>query len=86
MDDDRREAPRQALTCDIEFAVDAHGVLEAHGVDVSEVGVGFKSDQPLEMALKFQVEGRDIVRRARLVRVSQSEDGSYSFGLTFLQD
>ena len=84
MEDDRRKAPRQAMAAKVEFALDSHGVIEATGLDVSEFGVGFETQEPLTVALTFTIDGREITRRARLMRVVRGDDGGFVFGLEFL--
>lgn len=85
MGDERRKAPRKDIEAKIEFVVDAQEIMEARGVDLSETGIGFVSDEPLTVALTLNVEGRELLRRARLMRVER-EDGAFVFGLEFIQD
>lgn len=79
---DRRNAERKAIEGQVEFFVDS-GILDARGVDISETGLGFTSPDPLQVSLVVTVDGEEMTRRARLVRVVE-EDGHFIFGLEFL--
>jgi len=82
VDDERRKTARIPIAADVEFAVD-HKILSAEGIDVSEGGIGFMTDEPLTFALTLNLDGKDFTKTARLVRVSQTEDGRFQFGLEF---
>ena len=81
--DDRRKSDRFPIKSDVEFATD-HKILGARGVDVSDTGVAFETDEPLSVALTITIKGEQTTRQAKLVRVSKAEDGGYRFGLEFL--
>ena len=85
MSDERRKAPRKDIEAKVEFVVDAQEIMEARGIDLSEFGVGFVSSEPLTVALTLQVEGREVIRRAKLMRVER-EHGHYVFGLEFIRE
>lgn len=85
VDDERRRAPRKEIASKVEFVVDSGHVMEAHGLDVSEHGVGFESTEPLQVALTVTVDGEEQTRIAHLVRVVADEDGRYIFGLEFVK-
>lgn len=63
---------------------DAGSILEARGIDLSETGIGFHVDDAIEVALTVNVDGEDVTRRARLVRVGADDDGGFHIGLEFI--
>ncbi len=85
MDEERRRAPRKEISGQVEFVLDDAGsVMEARGVDLSEHGIGFEVDEPIEVALTVTIDGEETTRRARLVRVSREDDG-FHIGLEFIE-
>jgi hypothetical protein len=78
-------AERLPLTADIEFAVDAPGVINASAIDLSDSGIGFEVDRPLRVALTFEHDGEEVIRRAELTRVVRTDNG-YLFGLQFVEE
>ena len=85
VDEDRRRAPRQDISSTVEFVIDDAGtILEARGIDLSETGIGFFVEEAIEVALTVTVDGTELTRRARLVRVS-ADDGGFQIGLEFIE-
>lgn len=84
MDDDRRRAPRKEIEETVEFVVEGGHIAQAVGVDISETGIAFEAYEPLTVALTVDVDGKDLTRMARLVRVEATDDG-YLFGLEFVE-
>ena len=83
MSEEKRRAPRKEISSTVEFVVDERHVLEARGVDISDMGIGFETSQPIALAMTVEVDGKEITRRAHLVRVTQKDDGNYLLGLEF---
>jgi len=73
------------ISAKVEFVVEGGHIMEATGIDLSETGIGFESDEPLTVALTVTVDGEEITRLARLARVAKTEGGGYLFGLEFTQ-
>lgn len=87
MDDDRRRSERVEINARVEFVVDeTTRILEATGVDISEHGIAFRTEDPVHVALTVDHEGQELTRLARLVRLTQEEDGTYVYGLDFVSD
>lgn len=85
MDEKDRRAPRKEISSTVEFVVDGVHIMQAVGLDISQTGIGFESADPLSVALTVTVDGEEITRRARLMRVVRQDDGSYLFGLDFVE-
>ncbi len=84
MSDERRRSERIPIAARIEFVVDeATQILDATGVDISEHGIAFRTQDPVHVALTLNHDGEDITRLARLVRLEQDDDGTYIYGLEF---
>ena len=85
MDEDRRRAPRKEISSTVEFVVDDRSILQAIGIDISETGIGFDAAEPLTVALVVNVDEEEVTRHARLARVERTEEGTYLFGLEFVE-
>ncbi len=85
MDEDRRKAPRMEISSTVEFVVEGGSIQEAHGIDLSETGIGFLTADTLTVALTVTVGGEDVTRLAKLARIIRKEDGSFLFGLEFIE-
>ncbi len=84
MDDDRRRAPRKEISDTVEFVVDERQISQAVGIDLSKTGIAFETYEPLTVALTVTVDGKEVTRQARLMRVEATDDG-FLFGLEFVE-
>ena len=66
----------------IEF-VAGFDIIEARGLNVSDAGVCFETDEDLSFEMHFQVNGEVCYHRAHLVWLERVPDGGYRFGLMF---
>ena len=55
-------AERKPISAQVEFFVDAGGILEAEGIDVSETGLAFSASEPLSVALVVTIDGEEMTR------------------------
>lgn len=67
---ERRRAQRDALTLPVELRFDA-GALSGSSADVSETGLLFLTDAPVEVVVRIETENGTIEHRGRLVRGQQ---------------
>lgn len=67
---ERRRAPREALTLPVELAFRS-GSLDGSSADVSETGLLFLTDAPIEVIVRIQTESGHEERIGRLVRAQQ---------------
>lgn len=73
------------ISSTVEFVVEGGSIQEAHGVDLSETGIGFETEGTLTVALTVTVDGQEMTRLARLARITRTDSGSYMFGLEFIE-
>lgn len=81
---DKRYARRYKMETKVEFYVDAD-IIGAKSIDVSESGVRFRTDFPIKIRMRFEVDGEIKEREAQLVWADQSKDGM-SYGFEFVPD
>lgn len=82
---DLRQCERFALDADIEFFVDAD-IVHAQSVDVSQTGLSFRTDNPLLISMRMELEGQVEERRAKILWASRQWDGSVRYGLEFIDE
>lgn len=80
-----RQCERFALDADIEFFVDAD-IVHAQSVDVSQTGLSFRTDTPMVILMRLEIEGQVEERRAKILWASRQWDGSVRYGLEFIDD
>ena len=76
-------SPREDLHSGIELITD-FDVIEAKGINISETGICFESNENLPFEMQFEYEGKLHRHRAHLVWVKRLSEGGYRFGLEFV--
>ena len=85
-DSEQPSAPRpqrSELHTNVEFIAD-FDVIQAQGIDLSEGGVCFGTDDGLPFEMRFELDGKAHQQRARLIWMKQQEDGTFQYGLKFV--
>ena len=81
----RRNAARRQVSADVEYYVTAD-IIKAKTVDVSEKGIRLDTGEPLEVEMRFTVNGKEEQQKARLCWVEKKTNGNFNFGFEFLPD
>ncbi len=79
-----RRAERKAIRTHIEFIGD-FDIIEAQGVNISEGGICFETDEDLPFEMRFELNGYQHHHRAHLVWVKRLVHGGHQFGLMFVR-
>lgn len=80
-----REFPRIPLDARISF-IGEFDIVEAMGVNLSAGGICIEMKDDMYYEMKFENEGSEISRRARLVWSRRLEKGGCRLGLEFVED
>jgi hypothetical protein len=80
-----REFPRIPLDARISF-IGEFDIVEALGVNLSAGGICIEMKDDMYYEMKFENEGSEIFRRARLVWSRRLEKGGCRLGLEFVED
>jgi len=75
--------PRVDFDANIEFECD-FDVIEAQGINLSQIGVCFEMREPLTFQMRFEFEDKVHKREAQLVWVRKFSGEKYRFGLKFV--
>lgn len=75
--------PRMPLDARIEFIGD-FDVARARGIDLSDGGVCFEVEDDLPFEMRFKIDGKEQMRRARGVWMRRKPEGGYLLGLQFI--
>lgn len=79
---DRRAGKRIPVKAEIEFIVDAD-IIDAESIDVSDVGIGFTTTEPLSVQLRLKLDGKKQQRFAKLVWAQRSPQGGCRYGFEY---
>lgn len=85
VDKEKRRAERQNFETDIEFIVN-DDILRASAVNISETGIRFNTRQPMCIEMRFMIDGKAIDKKARLCWAKEQQDGTFSYGLEYLNE
>ena len=58
--------------------------MEATAIDISEDGLAFEVEDAPTVSVAVRLEQGEVMRRARLKRLVQTDEGRYRFGLEFI--
>jgi hypothetical protein len=84
-EEDRRHDLRKPVDAKVEFCIEGD-INEANSVNISENGVAFDMNEPIEIFLKMYIEDRLISRKARLVWADRKKEGGMNYGFEYLPD
>jgi hypothetical protein len=73
---------RDELVADIEFIGD-FDIVQAKGVNISSGGICFEIASPLSFDMKFNLQGKEYTRGAKLMWMKANTDGTFQLGLKF---
>ena len=76
-------ALRESMETEIEFIGD-FDLLVARGINISEGGICFETQEAFPFEMKFEWKGKTCRRRGRLVWVERTERGGYRLGFEFV--
>lgn len=82
---DRRRAPRLSVHLPVQVSFPQEA-LAGTSADVSEVGVMFVTDQPLQVTVRIEEEGRTIERVGRVIRTQQLGAVSTAIAIEFEEE
>lgn len=80
-DKNRRKSVRNKIETDVEFIISAD-IIKAHSVNISEHGIRLDTDSPLEIEMRFSLNGKVEEHKAKLCWVER-QDKSFAYGFEF---
>ena len=83
-DKNRRKSKRNKLNTEVQFIFSAD-VINAHSVDISDEGIRLDLNIPLEIEMRFEMNGKYQEHKAQLCWAERQEDNSFSYGFKFKQ-
>lgn len=78
-----RRSGRIPLIADVDLVLDAN-ILKAMTVDISDTGVRIDMREPLEVSIRFVVDGELQDRRVQLARAMRTPDGCMAYGFEYV--
>ncbi len=82
---DRRRAPRLSVHLPVQVSFPAQP-LAGTSADVSDVGVMFVTDQPLQVTVRIEEQGGTIERVGRVIRTQQLGAVSTAIAIEFEEE
>lgn len=82
---DPQRSERNELSTSIHFIGD-FGLIEASGIDLSEGGICFETDEDIPFDMEFEYKGTVHQQRAHMVWMRRLEHGRCRFGFQFHSD
>lgn len=80
-DKNRRKSVRNKIETSVEFIISAD-IINAHSVNISEHGIRLETDSPLEIEMRFKLNGKEEEHKAKLCWVKRQDDG-FAYGFEF---
>ena len=74
---------RKKINAEIEFIAD-FDLIKAKAVNISTGGICFETSSNLPFEMRFQVNGKTVSRRAKLIWLKHKKRSGYVFGLKFI--
>lgn len=81
----KARSPREEIHTCIEFTPD-FDIIPATGVDISEDGICFQTDESLPFAMQFDLEGKTHTYRAHLMWMSATGENGGKLGFRFVKN
>jgi len=80
-----RRSEREPFITDVDLVVGAE-VIQAMTVDLSDTGLRIDMDRPLNVRIRFLVDGVLVDRKAQFARAEKTPDGGMTYGIEFSAD
>ncbi len=87
---EQRQFERKPYTKTFYFAVSVHDIIDtkvlnlaARGIDISDGGIGIKTDYPLEPGHELRLHNSGLPKNVGVVRWSRNNKGIYRVGVKF---
>lgn len=80
---DRRNSERRFVETELDINIDTNN-MEATSVNISETGICFDTDSPLEIDIKFTTEDGVGSKTGRLVWARKNPEGKYTYAFEFI--
>lgn len=81
-DKNRRKSKRNELNTNVEFIISAD-IVKAQSVNISEHGIRLDTESPLEIEMRFTLDGKEEEHVAKLCWVERQEGNGYAYGFEF---
>ncbi len=82
LDKNRRKSERKEINAEVEFIFSAD-VITAHSVNISKSGIRLDTDAPLEIEMRFKVNGKEEEHTAKLCWAKNQGKKGFAYGFEF---